>query len=321
MFISPLDVVPATGSPRLPTYRYPEDAARALGMRVLGLAMVTNALGEPVSHEEVVRVSNETAKAVGRLLVDLLPRIDGGPEVLLRLDERRRLLGQPPLGPVLTTADARGAGLPTQDITVTDTPAQSLALLSTTCVLTGPLTDTVTCNAASPANCNCGRQSANPGYAFTSLTAGTYTLTVTATDQAGNTSPSPGTTSYTLDATVPATPTVALVSGLSPGSDSSPQFSVTDPDVSPGGFTYSCVVTETSVTPNLTVAGSDVSCGTTTTVDLSSYGDGDYTVRVTVTDLNGVNKPSQPYRLRVVVHEDDNGHMTGYDLKYPDGGN
>jgi purine-nucleoside phosphorylase len=52
--------------------------ARALGMRVLGLAMVTNALGEPVSHEEVVRVSNETAVAVGRLLVDLLPRIDEG---------------------------------------------------------------------------------------------------------------------------------------------------------------------------------------------------------------------------------------------------
>jgi Mce-associated membrane protein len=44
-------------------------------------------------------------------------------------------------------------------------------------------------------------------------------------------------------------------------------------------------------------------------------------VRVTVTDINGVNKPSQPYRLRVIVHEDDNGHMSGYDLKYPDGGN
>ena len=52
--------------------------ARALGMRVLGLAMVTNGFGEPVSHEEVVRVSNETAKSVGRLLVDLLPRIDEG---------------------------------------------------------------------------------------------------------------------------------------------------------------------------------------------------------------------------------------------------
>ena len=44
-------------------------------------------------------------------------------------------------------------------------------------------------------------------------------------------------------------------------------------------------------------------------------------VRVTVTDLDGVNKPSQAYRLRVIVHQDDNGRMTGYDLKYPDGGN
>jgi Mce-associated membrane protein len=44
-------------------------------------------------------------------------------------------------------------------------------------------------------------------------------------------------------------------------------------------------------------------------------------VRVTVTDVDGVNKPSQAYRLRVIVHEDDNGRMTGYDLKYPDGGN
>lgn len=44
-------------------------------------------------------------------------------------------------------------------------------------------------------------------------------------------------------------------------------------------------------------------------------------VRVTVTDIDGVNKPSQAYRLRVIVHEDDNGRMSGYDLKYPDGGN
>jgi Mce-associated membrane protein len=44
-------------------------------------------------------------------------------------------------------------------------------------------------------------------------------------------------------------------------------------------------------------------------------------VRVTVTDMQGVNKPSQPYRMRVIIHEDDNGRMTGYDLKYPDGGN
>ncbi|WP_186244862.1 mammalian cell entry protein [Mycobacterium simulans] len=44
-------------------------------------------------------------------------------------------------------------------------------------------------------------------------------------------------------------------------------------------------------------------------------------VRVTVADIDGVNKPSMPYRLRVIVHEDEAGHMTGYDLKYPDGGN
>ena len=49
--------------------------ARALGMRVLGLCSLTNAFGEHVSHEEVVRVSNETAGAIGRLLVDLVPRL------------------------------------------------------------------------------------------------------------------------------------------------------------------------------------------------------------------------------------------------------
>lgn len=44
-------------------------------------------------------------------------------------------------------------------------------------------------------------------------------------------------------------------------------------------------------------------------------------VRVTVADIDGVNKPSMPYRLRVIVHEDESGRMSGYDLKYPDGGN
>ncbi len=51
--------------------------AHALGMRVLGVCSLTNAFGEDVIHEEVVRVSNETAVAVGRLLVDLFPRLPG----------------------------------------------------------------------------------------------------------------------------------------------------------------------------------------------------------------------------------------------------
>jgi arabinofuranan 3-O-arabinosyltransferase len=54
-----------------------------------------------------------------------MARVDGGPEALLRLDERRRLLGQPPLGPMLLTGDAQRAGLtlpPGKGVTVTDTP-------------------------------------------------------------------------------------------------------------------------------------------------------------------------------------------------------
>ena len=51
-----------------------------------------------------------------------MARVDGGPEALLRLDERRRLAGQPPLGPALLTSDAQRAGLPAPVVTVTDTP-------------------------------------------------------------------------------------------------------------------------------------------------------------------------------------------------------
>jgi len=53
------------------------EQARKVGMRVLGICSLTNAFGEHVTHEEVVRVSNETALTVGRLLVDLLPRLPG----------------------------------------------------------------------------------------------------------------------------------------------------------------------------------------------------------------------------------------------------
>ena len=51
-----------------------------------------------------------------------MARVDGGPEALLRIDERRRLLDQPPLGPMLLTPDAQNAGLPVSGVIVTDTP-------------------------------------------------------------------------------------------------------------------------------------------------------------------------------------------------------
>jgi purine-nucleoside phosphorylase len=49
--------------------------ARALGMRVLGLAFATNAAGVPVSHEEVLQASKAASDAIGRVLVDLAEAI------------------------------------------------------------------------------------------------------------------------------------------------------------------------------------------------------------------------------------------------------
>ena len=56
-----------------------------------------------------------------------MARVDGGPESLLRIDERRRLLGEPTLGPILLTTDAQRAGLttpPGRGVVVTDTPVE-----------------------------------------------------------------------------------------------------------------------------------------------------------------------------------------------------
>ncbi len=73
---------------------------------------------------EIYRVDAADAQPGAPYLTDTdaMARVDGGPEALLRLDERRRLLDQPPLGPMLLTADAQRAGLPTPVVTVTDTP-------------------------------------------------------------------------------------------------------------------------------------------------------------------------------------------------------
>jgi Mce-associated membrane protein len=43
--------------------------------------------------------------------------------------------------------------------------------------------------------------------------------------------------------------------------------------------------------------------------------------RVTAADMQGNNRPSKPYRLRIIVQEDDDGRMSAYDLNYPNGGN
>jgi Mce-associated membrane protein len=44
-------------------------------------------------------------------------------------------------------------------------------------------------------------------------------------------------------------------------------------------------------------------------------------LRVTVTSREGVNQPSEAYRMRVIMHEDEKGRMTVDDMKWPNGGN
>ncbi|MEU9805707.1 alpha-(1-_3)-arabinofuranosyltransferase [Mycobacterium sp. NPDC050853] len=51
-----------------------------------------------------------------------MPLVAGGPEALLRLNERRRQLGQQPLGPALLATDATHAGLRPGATVVTDSP-------------------------------------------------------------------------------------------------------------------------------------------------------------------------------------------------------
>lgn len=76
---------------------------------------------------EIYRVDGSGSGPAGALKpfvveADTMARVDGGPEALLRLNERRSLVGRPPLGPMLLTQDALRAGLPAPLVTVTDTP-------------------------------------------------------------------------------------------------------------------------------------------------------------------------------------------------------
>jgi inosine/guanosine/xanthosine phosphorylase family protein len=49
--------------------------SRALGMRVLGMFAVTNAVGEAVEHHEVLRASMRAARSMGLILGEVLPRV------------------------------------------------------------------------------------------------------------------------------------------------------------------------------------------------------------------------------------------------------
>ena len=54
-------------------------AARAAGLEILGISLITNAAagmtGEPLNHEEVLEAGKSAASRMGALLGDILPRI------------------------------------------------------------------------------------------------------------------------------------------------------------------------------------------------------------------------------------------------------
>jgi len=109
------------GSPRL--QKVAQFGAQ-VGAGVVSGFVTDSGLRPPYPAVEIYRVTTAAGNPAAPYFADIdrLARIDGGPEVLLRLDERRRLLNNSPLGPVLMSADARGAGLPAPLVTVTDTP-------------------------------------------------------------------------------------------------------------------------------------------------------------------------------------------------------
>ncbi len=110
-----------TGSPRLQKVA---EFGAPVGPGPLSGFVTDSELRPRYPAVEIYRVTAMAGDPGAPYLADIdgLPRVDGGPEALLRLDERRRLSGRPPLAPALLTADAVGAGLPVPVVTVTDTP-------------------------------------------------------------------------------------------------------------------------------------------------------------------------------------------------------
>jgi hypothetical protein len=172
----------------------------------------------------------------------------------------------PPPAPVVTSPGA-STKLPTFGIA----DGEPSAVL--TCVLTSPKGRTVF-PTTPPATCPTPAT-----FDTTAFADGTYTLVVTATDAAGNSTST--TTTWLRDTTAPAVPSVALtVPASSPGNVAAPQFTVSDAEA---GVSYACTVTGASTVPS-----SAVGCGVTTSVDLTGGGrDGMYTLSVTATDAAG----------------------------------
>jgi large repetitive protein len=187
---------------------------------------------------------------------------------------------------VVTATDAAGNSSSTTVTWTRDTvapPAPSvtgLAALTRSRSVTAGISDTesgvsFSCVLTAPGGATVfsGRCPVGGGFDTTGFGDGLYTLVVTATDAAGNSSST--TVSWTRDTVAPPVPSVSAPS--SPAQGRSPSFPVTDAEA---GVTFTCTVTG----PSTVVV---TSCGPTTTIDLSGAADGTYVVRVTATDAAG----------------------------------
>ncbi|HET6817403.1 MAG TPA: Ig-like domain-containing protein [Mycobacteriales bacterium] len=168
----------------------------------------------------------------------------------------------PPPDPTISTPPAL-----TRQKTMTLTIGDAEAGVRLTCVLTSPGGSTVFSGACP----------ANGTFDTTGFPDGVYTLVVTASDAAGNTSSS--SVSWQRDTTPPPAP---LITGATPTNDRTPSLAVSD---SEAGVTFDCAVAGPS--PAAVTA-----CGTTTTLDLTGAADGDYVVMVTATDAAGNSRSS-----------------------------
>ena len=163
----------------------------------------------------------------------------------------------PPPAPTVSTPPAL-----TRQKTMTLTIGEAEAGATLTCVLTSPGGSTVFSGACP----------ANGTFDTTGFADGSYTLVVTATDPAGNTSTT--TVSWDRDSTPPPAP---VITGPTPVNDRTPTLHVTDAE---SGVTFDCAVAGPS-------PASVTACGPTTVLDFTGSADGDYVVLVTATDAAG----------------------------------
>ncbi len=215
--------------------------------------------GASVSCSGTTATLTLTAGAVDGVYSVTVTPVDylGNPGVPLTLTYE--LDTTPPPAPVVTAPGSPG-NTRHPSFSVVDTEAG----VSWACSVSGPGSVVVT---------SCGPTTVLD---MTGASDGTYTVTVTGIDAAGNIS-DVGTDTYVLDTTPPPAPIVSAPP--SPSHDVTPTYGISDTET---GAVLTCVLTA----PNGQTVYSG-SCPADGTFDTGAFGDGSYALKVTATDAAG----------------------------------